>query len=173
MKSSYILPVLVLSSLLLSGCVYTTDTQTTPTVSPSEQQQPTVQDKVNDKDTILSLDNRGLTSVPSDIFDNTAIEVLDLSHNDLTGSLPAEIRHLSRLKTLDMSYNSMTGIPAEIGQLTELETLNLSHNQFTGLPYELGNLTHLRTLDISGNNYSTEDLAIIEKQLPSSVTIIQ
>ena len=172
MKSPYLVPVLVLSSLLLSGCVYNTSKPTTPAVSPSEQQ-PTTQDKVNDKDTILFLDNRGLTSVPSDIFDNTAIEVLDLSHNDLTGSLPAEIRHLSRLKTLDISYNSMTGIPAEIGQLQELETLNLSHNQFTGLPYELGNLTHLKTLDISGNKYSTADLAIIEKQLPSSVTIIK
>jgi len=159
----------------LSGCVYNTGVPTTSPISQNEQTQPTVQEdnKGNDTDTVRSLDNKGLTSVPSDIFDNTAIEVLDLSHNDLTGSLPAEIRHLSRLKTLDISYNSMTGIPAEIGQLQELETLNLSHNQFTGLPYELGNLTHLKTLDISGNKYSTADLAIIEKQLPSSVTIIK
>ncbi|OIO18779.1 MAG: hypothetical protein CO029_00555 [Candidatus Magasanikbacteria bacterium CG_4_9_14_0_2_um_filter_41_10] len=172
MKSPYILPVLVLSSLLLSGCVSNTVVPTTPAVSPSGQP-PTVQDKVNDKDMILNLDNRGLTSVPANTFDDINIQVLDLSHNKLTGSLPGEIRHLSHLTFLDMSYNSMTGIPAEIGQLTELETLNLSHNQFTGLPHELGNLTHLRTLDISGNNYATADLAIIEKQLPSSVTIIK
>lgn len=122
-------------------------------------------------DNSLDLSNKGLTKLPSYVLQMTILEKLDLSHNKLTGALPAEIRHLSNLKVLDISNNLMTGIPAEIGQLSNLRILNLSNNQFTGLPYELGNLKQLETLYLSGNQYSEQDLGVIKKGLPANVKI--
>ena len=122
--------------------------------------------------TVLVLSNGGMTAVSQDIFTRTALTALDVSHNQLSGSLPAEVRHLSNLTTLDLSYNNFTGVPAEIGQLKELTSLNLSHNPITGLPLEIGNLTHLMVLNLSGTQYSKTDLEQIRKKLPASTVVI-
>ncbi len=115
----------------------------------------------------LDLSNSGLATVPSYVFGQFRLQELNLSHNRLTGALPAEIRHLTKLRVLDASYNSMTGVPAEIGQLAELRTLNLSNNQLTGLPRELANLKNLESLDLSGNALLSEaDLKVITDALP-------
>ena len=119
----------------------------------------------------LNLSNQGLRKVPSDTFNQTAVEELNLSSNSLDGSLPGEIRFLKNLKVLNLSNNNFTGVPAEIGQLSNLEVLDLSNNKITGLPNELANLKNLKLLKLSGNNYSTSDLEIIKKGLPNSVVI--
>ncbi len=119
----------------------------------------------------LDLSGQGLTKVSGDVFKRTELQHLDLSHNNLTGALQAEIRHLQELRFLDLSNNKFTGVPAEVGQLKNLEILNLSNNQLTGLPYEIGNLSKLRVLDISGNAYSAADLEVIIKSLPASTQI--
>lgn len=130
------------------------------------------QPDVNDIQGASDVSNQGLNTVPKHIFSEVNRSELDLSYNQLTGSLPAEIRHLSKLQTLNLSHNQFTGVPAEIGQLTELRTLNLSHNQITGLPHELGNLSKLQTLDLRGNDYSTHDLNIITQRLPETTDIL-
>lgn len=119
----------------------------------------------------LDLSSKGLTSVPKSVFEKTSLTKLDLSNNNLDGSLQAEVRHLKNLRILDLSDNNFTGVPAEIGQLSNLEELDLSNNKITGLPYELGNLSKLRFLDLTGNDYSKVDLEIIRKSLPSIVLI--
>ncbi len=117
----------------------------------------------------LDYSNQGLAHFPKDALSRTDATSLNLSHNNLTGALPAEIKNLSNLQTLDVSYNSMTGIPAEIGQMHDLKTLNYSYNQITGLPMELGNLTQLQTLDLRGNpNVSQQDLAKIRAKLTNT-----
>ncbi len=121
---------------------------------------------------VLSLSGRGLTSVPKEVFTETGITTLDLSHNNLTGALPAEVRHLSNLEVLDLSNNNMTGVPAEVGQLSQLRVLDLSNNPITGLPYEIGNLSKLERLDLSGTNYSRQDLQKIMETLPSDVVVV-
>ncbi len=121
---------------------------------------------------MLILAHTGLTKVPNDVFTQTDLLTLDLSNNNLTGSLQAEVRHLTQLRTLNLSYNQFTGVPAEVGQLKDLEYLDLSHNQLTGLPYELGNLSNLKQLVLTGNNYAKADLEIIKKSLPSTTKII-
>lgn len=120
----------------------------------------------------VDLSNQGLKSIPSYIFSRTNLEELNVSHNQLTGAIQAEIRHLTSLKILDASNNQMTGVPAEIGQLEKLEILDLSNNKLTGLPYELGNLKNLKVFNISGNQYSKQDLDYIRSKLSSNVNII-
>ncbi len=131
-----------------------------------------IQDEENGNDTTLNLSGEGLTKVPDSVFKKTTLTNLNLSNNQLSGSLPAEIRLLQNLKTLNLSDNQFTGVPAEIGQLKSLEVLDLSNNQLTGLPYELGNLSSLKQLNLSGNAYSEADLANIKKNLPATTVII-
>lgn len=124
------------------------------------------------KNNLIDLSNQGISRVPNDVFSRTNLEGLDVSHNNLDGSLQAEVRHLSKLKVLDLSHNKFSGVPAEIGQLKDLEVLDLSYNLITGLPHELANLKNLRFLDLSGNKYSQADLDVIKKGL-SSATVIK
>ena len=113
----------------------------------------------------LDLSGRALTSVPSDVFRQTALEELNLSNNALTGALPSQIQQLRNLRVLNASGNRMTGVPAEIGQLSNLQDLDLSENALTGLPFELGNLQNLKRLDLRGNNVSKQDLDAIRAKL--------
>lgn len=120
---------------------------------------------------VVDLQGQGLQQVPQSLFDRSDVEVLDLSSNELSGALPAEVRKLAKLRRLDLSDNNFTGLPAELGQLSQLEYLNISGNPITGLPYELGNLKNLRELDLRNTNYSAHDLEIITQSLPASVLI--
>lgn len=142
--------------LLLSGCSHTADPQSV-SVTPNE--------------TTLDYSNQNLYSVPARVFSMVNAENLNLSNNNLTGAIPAEIRFLRQLKTLNLSNNKMTGLPAEIGQLKKLEVLDVSNNQLTGLPYELGDLTNLKIFNLSGNSYSEKDLQIIREKLPKTQII--
>jgi Leucine-rich repeat (LRR) protein len=121
----------------------------------------------------LDLSNQQLKKIPEQTFQQINLEELNVSNNQLTGSIQAEIRYLQNLKVLNASNNLMTGVPAEIGRLPNLQTLDLSNNQLTGLPFELGNLKNLKTLNISGNNYSAHDLSVILEKLPAGVNIIK
>lgn len=163
----YPLSVLALSLIVVgAGCA-----QVSPTAVPSEADRSSDSAPVS-TGTRLDLSNQGLTKVSQDIFGRTELVELDLSHNLLTGAIPAEIRKLSNLRTLDLSDNAMTGLPAEVGQLKDLRTLDLSNNQLTGLPMELGALTSLETLDLRGNAYSKTDLDQIRAKLSSTRILV-
>lgn len=144
--------------------VFSGDNQKTPSQSSgsSKLSQPAPSSKT------LDYSDRGLTQFPKEILGMTSATSLNLSHNGLSGALPAEIKNLASLQTLDVSYNNMTGIPAEIGQMHNLKVINYSYNNITGLPNELGNLTGLQVLDLRGNNPSSQDLAGIRSKLPNT-----
>ena len=59
----------------------------------------------------------------------SSLEVLVLSSNRLSGSIPAELGMLSNLESLSLNRNSLSGpIPAELGMLSNLERLRLVGN---------------------------------------------
>ena len=91
------------------------------------------------------------------VVEGTVTEI-NLSSNQLRGTIPASISDLSDLRVLSMNGNTLSGsIPNTIGQLTELRTLSLFRNQLTGsLPVSIINLTKLTTVSLYLNQLSGE-----------------
>ena len=125
------------------------------------------------KGTTLNLSNLGLTNLPPEIGQLTALTKLDLSSNQLSAlppaigqltalnqlyvqdnqlnSLPPEIDQLTALTSLDLSGNHLHTLPREIVQLTSLTELGLNSNQLSALPPEIGQLTALTQLYLYSN----------------------
>lgn len=82
------------------------------------------------------------------------VMTLDLSENNLSGSIPIEITRLVKVQALNLSRNSLTGsIPESIGNMKLLESLDISKNQLSGeIPQSLSGLTFLSNLNVSYNN---------------------
>jgi Leucine-rich repeat (LRR) protein len=81
---------------------------------------------------------------------------INLSNNQLTGTIPFQLGNLPNLKYLYLNYNQLgDGIPPQLGNLSNLTRLVLSSNQLIGnIPTLLGNLTSLTQLDLSYNQLS-------------------
>ncbi|GAU50162.1 hypothetical protein TSUD_263410 [Trifolium subterraneum] len=81
---------------------------------------------------------------------------LDLSCNNLTGSIPSQIGNLEKLIALNLSHNYLSGpIPITFSNLTQIESLDLSYNKLSGkIPSQLTQLNFLSTFNVSYNNLS-------------------
>jgi internalin A len=99
---------------------------------------------------VLNLTGLGLSAIPPEIGQLTALTELYVFDNQLT-VLPPEIGQLTALTTLYVSNNQLTALPPEIGQLTALTMLYVSGNQLTTLPASLRRLTKLSALFLHGN----------------------
>lgn len=124
---------------------------------------------------------------PPTPMDTTTIFHLLLANNSLSASLPSEIGLLTNLEVVDVSYNTLSGtIPTQLGKIhgfqeslwydwikaysvsadwSFLHALNMSHNNLMGtVPTELGVLTNLHRLDLSFNS--------LTGSIPSEIALI-
>ncbi|KEH18041.1 putative protein kinase RLK-Pelle-LRR-Xa family [Medicago truncatula] len=103
----------------------------------------------------LKLSNMGLKGqFPRGIVNCSSMTGLDLSVNDLSGTIPGDISTLLKFVTsLDLSSNEFSGeIPVSLANCTYLNVLKLSQNQLTGqIPLLLGTLDRIKTFDVSNN----------------------
>ncbi|KDP34924.1 hypothetical protein JCGZ_09212 [Jatropha curcas] len=88
-----------------------------------------------------------------------SIKHLNLSHNQLTGSLISggELQLFRSLEVLDLSYNQLSGDLPGFDFAYYLQVLRLSNNKFSGfIPNDLlkGDSLLLTELDLSANNLS-------------------
>ncbi|PON87590.1 LRR domain containing protein [Trema orientale] len=109
---------------------------------------------------ILSLyDNSLKGPVPLFLFNMSYLKVMDLSKNELYGSLPDNIcQSLPIIQEMYFGLNQLSGpIPSKFGTCKELGILSLGDNSFSGgVPQtSIGNLTKLRELYL-GKNKLTE-----------------
>lgn len=99
---------------------------------------------------------------------NGRVITLNLSNNNLTGSIPSVIGNLTNLTQLQLFNNQLSGgIPTQIGNLTNLTSLGLENNLLSGtLPTSISNLTILSSLTLSGNQL-TDSVPVVYKNLAS------
>ncbi|KAG6703162.1 hypothetical protein I3842_07G071300 [Carya illinoinensis] len=138
--------------------------------------------------------NKLIGNIPKFLFDQHALEVVDLSHNKLKGSFPfwlpenntgLQLLYLQNnsfegpfylqpenhinVSWMDVSGNHLSGrLQENIGNIMPyLKTLNLSRNNFEGdLPSSIGDMSYLTRLDLSINRFSGE----VPKELVSKCT---
>lgn len=84
------------------------------------------------------------------------LQVLDISHNALSGEIPSDIGSFSSLRFLNISKNSLIGeIPETMGKLKALDSLDLSENQLNGsIPSQIGGARNLKDLILARNSLS-------------------
>ncbi|XP_014491855.1 LRR receptor-like serine/threonine-protein kinase GSO1 [Vigna radiata var. radiata] len=80
--------------------------------------------------------------------------LIDMSSNNLSGTIPSQMFSLIGLSSLNLSNNKLEGkIPNEIGNMKNLESLDFSTNQLGGeIPESLSRLSFLGYLNLSFNN---------------------
>ncbi len=101
--------------------------------------------------TEIRFKNKGLTTLPSQIGQLTALEYLFLDSNAIT-SVPAQIGSCTKLQNLSLSNNKIATVPSEIGNCVALASCDLSHNSLTALPEGLYNCVNLQSLFLNSNS---------------------
>ncbi|ORY41279.1 RNI-like protein [Rhizoclosmatium globosum] len=95
--------------------------------------------------------NRFVVGFPEIV--GTSLLSINLSHNELTGSIPEEIGELVNLERLDLSHNQLTGvIPPSIAKCSKLTHIYLCGNRLEGdIPAAIGELSRVKIIDLSRN----------------------
>jgi hypothetical protein len=112
----------------------------------------------------IMLPGMNLTGImPSTFSSFERLEAVDLSNNQITGTINESLGGLLSLRNLLLSSNKLSGkIPVELGNLPELGFLDLSHNQLSGnIPEAFSALQRLAELKLQHNNLSGELPAVL------------
>ncbi|KDO56172.1 hypothetical protein CISIN_1g0468601mg, partial [Citrus sinensis] len=95
-------------------------------------------------------------TIPPQISNLTNLTTLYFGGDQFSGNIPPEVGLMSHLELLHIDTNQLDGsIPPELGQLSSLVVLSLFFNHLNGsVPPSLGNLTNLQQLILFSNNLS-------------------
>ncbi len=104
--------------------------------------------------TSLSLNNKNLTHIPSELFELSNLQNLSLRFNILT-EIPDEIGNLKNLMTLCLENNSLKTLPSQIVALKQLLVLLLRNNKLESLPPGMSSFTTLLLIDFRNNRLSS------------------
>ncbi|HEX5626222.1 MAG TPA: T9SS type A sorting domain-containing protein [Saprospiraceae bacterium] len=106
---------------------------------------------------LINLSNNNLQgSIPGSLGGLMELRILYLFGNKLNGSIPVEMGNLTALEDLAIEDNQLSGpIPPELGSATALKYLSLAKNELNGpIPTALANLAELQVLNLSHNQLS-------------------
>jgi len=78
---------------------------------------------------ILKMDNNFLTGTILFLSSLTSLSILNLSHNNLSGSIPIELGNMSSLAQLDLSYNDLQGKVPRDGVFLNASAVSLVGNK--------------------------------------------
>ncbi|CAK8564303.1 unnamed protein product [Lathyrus sativus] len=101
----------------------------------------------------LDLSRNKITALPSDFWSLTSLKRLNLSYNQISGSLTNNIGNFGLLETIDLSKNSFSEeIPEALSSLMSLKVLKLAHNMFVkSIPSGILKCQSLVSVDLSSN----------------------
>lgn len=93
---------------------------------------------------------------PNTLSRLSALEVLSLRSNSISGHFPSDFSKLGNLASLYLQYNKFSGpLPFDFSVWGKLTIINLSNNGFNGtIPSSISNLTHLTALNLANNSFS-------------------
>ncbi|XP_078667855.1 malignant fibrous histiocytoma-amplified sequence 1 homolog [Branchiostoma floridae x Branchiostoma belcheri] len=119
----------------------------------------------------LSLWDKGLERVPSELTQLAELHVLDLGGNNLR-ELPAGFSHyLTNLGILDLKKNSFASFPEQILDLASVTELDLSYNKLKSIPAEISHLKRLQKFFLSQNYIQVLPNGICELSLLEELDI--
>ncbi len=102
---------------------------------------PNVGFKDNGKVRIITLNNKGLTAIPSYIDQLTELESLNVNSNPLGDSgIPPSIGNIGSLLGITLASTNITTVPSEFGQLSNLALLVITNNPIVSIPQSVCDL---------------------------------
>jgi Leucine-rich repeat (LRR) protein len=102
--------------------------------------------------------NNLIGSLEEDFFNFSELKYLTLTDNQLSGTISPDIGSLTSLVYLDLQSNKFNGeIPVQIGQLIDLEEIWLTTNGLSGpIPVTIEDLAQLTALGLGRNKLAGE-----------------
>ena len=107
---------------------------------------------------IVNVSNNQISGVLNTVTMCRSLKFLDVSKNQISGSIPRGLGDLKSLIVLNLSENKLQGqIPVELGRLKYIKYLSLAGNNLNGhIPSSLKHVRSLEVLELSSNLLSGE-----------------